>query len=198
MLKRVFDFILSGILLFLFSLLILVIAILVKLDSKGDIIYKAERAGKNNKRFEMYKFRSMISEADKVNIYSTSTDDIRITKIGKILRKYKLDELPQLINILKGDMSFVGPRPEVKYYTDKFDKKEKEILSVKPGIVDFASIKFKDEGEILAKSNIKDKNKAYEQLIWPEKKRLQLKYVGERNFWLDIKIILNTLSCLLK
>src|SRR3989344_388071 len=112
-----------------------------KIEKKGKIIYKSERTGLNEKKFFMYKFRSMISRADKLGFMSASDDDVRITKIGKLIRKYKLDELPELINIIKGEMSFVGPRPELEYYTRQFNKEEKKILSVKPGITDFASIK---------------------------------------------------------
>jgi len=136
----------------------------------------------------------MIKDADKKGGFSVPTGDERVTRIGKILRKTKLDELPQMWNILKGDMSFVGPRPDVRSYFDKMTNKEKEILSVLPGITDYSSIKFRDEAERLEKSEIKDKEKAYEIEIWPEKKRLQIKYVKERSFQIDLKIILDAIK----
>jgi lipopolysaccharide/colanic/teichoic acid biosynthesis glycosyltransferase len=147
--------------------------------------------GKDGKPFKIFKFRTMIPDAEKLGIYSTADDDPRITRIGRVLRKYKIDELPQLINVLKGEMSFVGPRPEVPAYVEKFTEEEKKILSVRPGITDWASLWDVDEGAILAGSP--DPDKAYEELIRPTKIRLQLKYVREHSFFTDIKIIILTL-----
>ena len=138
--KRLFDICLSAVMLVLLSPLLAVLAFLVKREDGGPIFYRGKRVGKGGKEFAMLKFRSMVVNADKIGGPSTSGDDPRLTKIGKFLRKYKLDELPQLFNVLKGDMSFVGPRPEVKHYTDMFSEEEKAILSVRPGITDWASI----------------------------------------------------------
>ena len=191
--KRVFDFFLACLLLFLSLPVFFSVFILVLVTSKGGAFYYAERVGFRGKMFRMCKFRTMIKDADKNGGFSVPTDDKRVTKIGMILRKTKLDELPQLWNIIRGEMSFVGPRPEVKYYVSKFNDREREILSVPQGIFDYASIKFKNEAEILEKSKIMDKERAYEIEIWPEKKRLQMKYVRERRFFTDLKIILNAI-----
>ncbi len=192
MIKRLFDFVFSLIgLVVLFPVFIL-IAFLIKIFSPGPVFYKAKRVGKNGKIFEMYKFRTMVTNADKIGGPSTAGDDPRLTKIGKFLRKFQLDELPQLINILKGEMSFVGPRPEVPFYVNMMTKEEKDIiLSVKPGLTDFASLWDFHEEEILKGSP--DPEKTYQEKIWPEKKRLQIKYIRERSFWTDIKIILKTI-----
>ena len=152
--------------------------------------------GKNGSLFRIYKFRSMVVNAEKIGGSSTAADDPRITKIGKFVRKYKLDELPQLINVLKGEMSFVGPRPEVQHYVNMFTKEEKAILTVRPGITDWASLWNSDEGAILAGSA--DPEKTYMEEIRPEKIRLQLKYVRERSFLTDINIILQTVLKIIK
>ena len=144
----------------------------------------------------MYKFRTMVKNADKIGPSSTTKSDNRITKVGKFLRKTKLDELPQFINVLLGEMSIVGPRPDVKQFTDLFTEEEKIILSVKPGITDYASIWNSNEAKILEGSD--DPDKTYMEVIWPEKKQLQIKYVKERSFTTDIKIIILTLLALLK
>ena len=138
----------------------------------------------------------MIVNAEASGVSSTSLEDERITKIGKFLRAYKIDELPQLINILKGEMSFVGPRPQVKWATDLYSEKEKTILNVRPGLTDWASIKFHNEGKILSGSN--DPDKDYLKKIHPEKTRLQLAYVRNQSFWVDIKIIAKTLWTIVK
>ena len=140
----------------------------------------------------------MVHNAEKIGASSTSEEDPRITNIGSFLRKYKLDEFPQLINVLIGDMSFVGPRPEVKKFVDLYTEEEKKILKVKPGITDWASLKFDNEGEIIKKSGIKDYDEAYAKLIRPEKLKLQLKYVDNHNFWIDIEIIFKTLIKLIE
>jgi lipopolysaccharide/colanic/teichoic acid biosynthesis glycosyltransferase len=138
----------------------------------------------------------MVVNADKIGASSTTSSDSRITPVGKFLRKYKLDELPQMFNVLGGSMSVVGPRPDVKQFTDMFTEEELDILKVKPGITDYASVWNADEGSIL--EGAADPDKAYLELIWPEKKRLQLKYVRERSFWVDIKIVFLTLQALIK
>ncbi len=196
MLKRLFDFIFSLIGLTLLSPFLLIIALLIKFNDRGPALYKGVRAGHKGKPFKMLKFRTMVLNAEKIGASSTADDDPRITKIGKFLRKYKFDELPQLINILKGEMSFVGPRPQVKWAVDLYNQEEKQILSVRPGITDFASLKFPNEGEILKGSC--DPDKDYMKKIHPEKTRLQLEYIKKHSFWLDLKIILKTLTIVIK
>jgi lipopolysaccharide/colanic/teichoic acid biosynthesis glycosyltransferase len=191
MLKRIFDICLSIIGLVILAPLFAIVAVLIKKEDGGPVFYRGIRVGKDGKPFKIFKFRTMIPDAEKLGIYSTADDDPRITRIGRILRKYKIDELPQLINVLKGEMSFVGPRPEVPAYVEKFTEEEKKILSVRPGITDWASLWDVDEGAILAGSP--DPDKAYEELIRPTKIRLQLKYVREHSFFTDIKIIILTL-----
>lgn len=191
--KRAFDFIFSFIGLILLSPIFLIISLLIALSSKGGVLYKQTRVGKDNIDFKVYKFRSMIVDADKKGLLSIGKDgrDPRITKIGYILRKYKLDELPQLINVLKGDMSLVGPRPEVRKYVDLYDNKQKEILKVRPGITDIASITFKNENDLLSQSpNPED---YYIQEIMPKKISLSLEYVKTRTLIKDIKLIFKTI-----
>ncbi len=194
--KRLLDITCSVAGLLLLSPLMIPIAILIRLEDGGPIFYKGERVGRNGNLFKMFKFRSMVVNADKLGPSSTSAEDPRITRIGHFLRKYKLDELPQLLNVLRGDMSIVGPRPEVKYFTDMYTEDEMIILSVKPGITDWASIWNCDEGSILAGS--RDPDRAYFELIRPTKLALQMKYVKERSFWVDLKIILLTLLAVIK
>lgn len=195
--KRVFDLILSIIGIVLASPFFLFGPLLVKLNSKGPVFYKAKRVGKGGKIFLMYKFRTMVENADKIGGPSTPADDPRLTKVGLFMKKFQIDELPQLINVLKGEMSLVGPRPEVPYYVDMISREEKEkILSVRPGITDFASLWNFHEGEIL--KGAKDPEKAYMEKIRPEKIRLQMKYVKEMSFLTDIKIIFKTILKLFK
>ena len=189
--KRIFDIIASATGLVIFSPLMLVIAYLIKREDGGPVFYRGVRVGRYGKPFRIYKFRTMVVNAEKVGGPSTADDDPRITRIGKVLRKYKLDELPQLINVLKGEMSIVGPRPEVQFYVDMFTEEEKAILSVRPGITDWASLWNPDEGAILAGSP--DPEKTYMEKIRPTKIKLQLKYVKERSFWVDLKIIALTI-----
>lgn len=191
--KRVFDFIFSFIGLILLSPIFLIISLLIALSSKGGVFYKQTRVGKDNIDFKVYKFRSMIVDADKKGLLSIGKDgrDPRITKIGYILRKYKLDELPQLINVLKGDMSLVGPRPEVRKYVDLYDNKQKEILKVRPGITDIASITFRNENDLLSQSP--NPERYYIQEIMPKKISLSLEYVKTRTLIKDIKLIFKTI-----
>lgn len=174
----------------LLSPMIAAVASIIRKDG-GPVFYRGERTGLYGKPFRIYKFRTMVVDAEKVGGASTADDDARITSVGKFLRKYKLDETPQLINVLKGEMSIVGPRPEVKRYTDMFSDEEKAILTVRPGITDWASIWNADEGAVLA--GAADPDLAYLELIRPMKLKLQLKYVRERSFWVDLKIIFLTL-----
>ena len=194
--KRLFDFIFSFLGLVVLSPVFLVILILIKLEDGGPIFYRGVRLGRLGKPFRMFKFRTMVVHADKIGGPSTADDDPRITKIGRIIRKYKLDEIPQLINVLRGEMSFVGPRPEVQYYVNMFSEEEKAILSVRPGITDWASIWNPDEGALLAGSP--DPEKMYMEEIRPEKIRLQLKYVKEHSPSIDLKIIFLTVNKIFK
>lgn len=191
--KRLLDVIsaIAGLLL-LFPLLLLV-ALAVKLDSPGPVFYRGRRAGRLGKTFEMFKFRTMVVNAEKVGGPSTSNDDPRLTRIGKILRRYKLDELPQFLNILQGYMSLVGPRPEVPLYVALLSPAERRvILSVRPGITDWASLWNSDEGAVLAGSP--DPENTFLEKIRPDKVRLQLEYVRRRSFLVDLVILFRTLG----
>jgi lipopolysaccharide/colanic/teichoic acid biosynthesis glycosyltransferase len=194
--KRVFDIFFSLFVLLVFSPFFIIIALIIKLNDFGPIFYKAPRVGLHGNVFRMYKFRTMVINADKIGATSTTSSDPRITGIGRFLRKTKLDEIPQFINVFIGNMSVVGPRPDVKTFTDLFTEEEKAILTVKPGITDWASVWNSDEGKIL--EGAEDPDKAYMELIWPEKKRLQLKYVHDHSFLTDIKIIWLTLVAIFK
>jgi lipopolysaccharide/colanic/teichoic acid biosynthesis glycosyltransferase len=197
MIKRLFDVISSAIGLIITSPVFLYVVFLIKRESPGPIFYKAQRVGQGGKIFTMYKFRTMVVNADKIGGPSTAADDPRLTKIGLFLKKYQLDELPQLINVLKGDMSVVGPRPEVKVYVDMMTDEEKSvILSVRPGITDLASLWNFHEAELLKGSP--DPEKTYMEEIRPEKLRLQQEYVKKSSFMLDMNIILKTIAKLFK
>lgn len=185
--KRLFDIVFSLLGLLFFSPAFLMIMILIKREDRGPAIYRGLRVGYQNKPFKMYKFRTMVIDAEKLGGHNTSNIDTRITEIGKKLRKTKLDELPQLINVLKGDMSFVGPRPEVAFYINMFTEEEKSILTVKPGITDWATLWDHDEGALLAKYD--DPDKAYLEIIRPMKTKLQLEYAKKHNLFIDLKII---------
>lgn len=190
--KRFFDFIISLIVLIIFGPLFLILGILIRKDSEGAFFYRQVRIGKEGKPFRIFKFRTMVNNAEKSGVTSTKEDDVRITKMGKFIRKYNVDELAQFINVLRGEMSIVGPRPEIPYYVNMFTEEEKIILSVKPGITDWACIWNPDEGKLLAGSD--DPDRDYLEKIRPEKIRLQLKYVREHSFWIDFKIMLMTLK----
>lgn len=195
MVKRLFDIVVSAVGILVFSPLLLAIAIWVRIDSPGPVFYRGERAGRYNRPFRIFKFRSMVMNADRIGGASTSARDPRVTRSGRFIRKHKVDELSQLLNVLAGDMSIVGPRPEVLAYTSKYEGEFKEILSVRPGITDWASIWNTDEGGVLA--GALDPDRAYEILIQPTKLQLQLRYVRERSLWIDILIIFYTLRRLL-
>ncbi len=190
MLKRLFDivFALPGAL--LLSPLFLIIAILIKLDSKGAVFYMQERIGKNFKPFRLFKFRTMAPGSDKKGLLTVGMQDNRITRVGYYLRKYKIDELPQLFNVLLGDMSLVGPRPEVKKYVDLYTPAQQVVLKVRPGITDLASIKYSNENEILAKFT--NPEQAYLEQVMPDKLKLNIEYIQQQNLLLDFKIILAT------
>ena len=189
--KRIFDIVMATTGLAMLSPLLLWITWRIKKEDHGPVFYRGERVGFQGRVFHILKFRTMVLDAEKLGGSSTSDDDPRITKIGKTLRKYKLDELPQLFNVLTGEMSLVGPRPEIKRYTDLYTEEQKAIFTVRPGITDWASLWNSDEGAVLA--GAEDPDKAFEELIQPTKLKLQLKYVRERSFWVDLKIIILTL-----
>jgi lipopolysaccharide/colanic/teichoic acid biosynthesis glycosyltransferase len=193
--KRIFDIVCSLLGLAVLGLPLLFVAALIKLHDGGPVFYRGVRTGRRGKPFRIFKFRTMVVNADRIGGSSTADGDPRVTGIGRILRKYKLDELPQLINVVLGHMSFVGPRPEVPEYVALFTEEEKVILTVRPGITDWASIWNHDEGALLA--GAADPERAYLDKIRPEKIRLQLKYVGEHSFWVDLEILFRTLSTLL-
>ena len=197
MIKRIIDILGSGFGLVILSPVFLWVALKIKLDDGGPIFYKGRRVGKGGKLFKMYKFRTMVIGADKLGGPSTAADDPRLTKIGLFLKKYQLDELPQLINVFKGEMSLVGPRPEVEMYVDMMTAEQKNaILSVRPGMTDYASLWNFHESEIL--KGAKDPEIAYQKLIRPKKLALQMRYVKERSLWVDIKIIFLTIFKIFK
>ena len=188
--KRLFDIFLSGFGLILLSPLFLVIAIWIKLDSRGPIFYRQVRVGGNNTEFRIFKFRSMRIGSDKGSLVTIGGRDPRITRSGYFIRKFKIDELPQLINVFIGDMSLVGPRPEVRHYVNYWTPEQMHVLDVRPGITDPASIKFRNENELLAMAE--DPEKYYIEVIMQEKIKLYLDYVKKSSFWYDIKLIFQT------
>ncbi len=169
-----------------------IIAITIIIDDDFPVFYLQERIGKNFRSFKLIKFRTMYKNADKMGYLTIGSRDPRVTKIGYYLRKYKLDELPQFINVLLGDMSIVGPRPEVKKYVDLYNEQQKKVLSIKPGITDYASIKYINENEILAHS--KNPEKTYIEEVMLEKLKINLEYIEKQNLFEDIKIILKTFT----
>lgn len=189
--KRIFDFLFSILGLTIVSPILLLIAVLIKIDSKGDVFFKQLRVGKFSEPFYIYKFRTMVTDAEKLGKQITVGNDSRITKVGAFLRKYKLDELPQLINVFKGEMSFVGPRPEVPKYVKMYNVEQRSVLLVKPGITDLASLEYKEENEILG--NVEEPEKYYIECIMPHKLNLNMQYINKANLISDIKIILNTI-----
>lgn len=193
--KRIFDFIVSIIGLILICPVFIIIAILIKADSKGEVFFKQLRVGQYSVPFYIYKFRTMVTDAEQLGKQITVGNDSRITKIGAFLRRYKLDELPQLINVFKGEMSFVGPRPEVPRYVKLYNDTQKQVLLVKPGITDLASLEYKEENEILGK--VDEPEKYYINEIMPHKLKLNMKYIKQANLITDIKIIFKTImKCL--
>lgn len=192
--KRLFDFTAASLALALLSPVFLIVALFVKVTSPGPAFYCGKRVGRRGRIFKMYKFRTMVANADRLGGSCTSEGDARVTRSGYWLRKFKLDELPQLLNVLVGDMSLVGPRPEVPEYVQLFTPEERAILSVRPGITDWASIWDRDEAQALA--GHADPERAYLELIRPEKIRLQLEYVRRRSFATDLAILFATLRIL--
>lgn len=187
--KSFFDIIVATVALIILCPIFILISTIIKITSPGEIFYKGIRAGRNDVNFKIYKFRTMVQDAENIGGPSTALNDFRLTKIGRFLRKYKIDELPQFINIIKGEMSLVGPRPQVIYYTNKYKGDYKLILSVKPGLTDFATLYFLDMDKVLGSENV---DKKYATEIEPIKNSLRLKYVKEKNFLLDIRILVET------
>lgn len=187
---RLLDIIASACGLIVLSPLFIVLAIWIKLDSKGPVFYRQTRVGQYGKDFSLFKFRSMRVGADKKGLITVGGKDNRITKVGYFIRKYKLDELPQLLNVLKGDMSLVGPRPEVRKYVDLYTEEQKKVLSVRPGITDYASIEYVDENEILGKAV--DPDQTYIKVIMPDKIKYNMKYINNRSVWEYLKVIFLT------
>lgn len=184
--KTVFDFTCGFFALVILTPLLALVALLIWIDSGLPILYRATRTGQFGHPFTMFKFRTMIVNAERLGGPSTGKDDPRITRLGRYLRRYKLDELPQLLNILKGQMSVVGPRPEVPQYTSLYTGEEKLILTVRPGITDYSSLRFINLAEVLGSHEV---DAFYEERVRPEKNRLRIKYVKEHSFWVDLKII---------
>ena len=191
MLKRTFDLILALCVLALLGPLLLLIAVLIKLDDGGPVLYRGVRIGRAGVPFRICKFRTMVVSADRLGGPSTPDDDPRITKLGRWLRPSKLDELPQLLNVMSGKMSFVGPRPEVAQEVALYTDEERTLLRVRPGITDWASIRFRDEGAILRGAT--DPHETYRRVIRPEKMRLALEYVRTASLATDVRILLATL-----
>ena len=193
--KRVFDVILSSLGLLLVSPLLLLIAILIKVTSPGPVLYRGVRVGRYGKPFRILKFRSMVVDAELRGGSATAGDDPRLTSTGRILRRYKLDELAQLFNVMKGEMSLVGPRPEVQKYVDRYSEDEKSILVLCPGITDWASIWNSNEAAVLEGTS--DPEKTYEELIFPTKIALHRKYLKDHSCFTDVKIVFHTSATLL-
>lgn len=191
MLKRLFDFVFSFLGLAICSPFFLLIFVLIKIDSKGPGFYLQDRIGRNGRIFRLFKFRTMHINADRLHAITVGSRDPRITRIGFYLRKFKLDELPQLINVLLGDMSFVGPRPELKKFVDLYNREQLRVLSVRPGITDPASIKFRNENALLEGKD--DPIQHYVDVIMPEKLAINLDYIDRRSFAFDVKLIFTTI-----
>ena len=194
--KRLFDIVASGLGLMVLSPLFLILAIWIKLDSKGPVFYRQVRVGYKNKDFRIFKFRSMRVGADKGSLVTIGGHDPRVTRSGYFIRKFKFDELPQLINVFLGDMSLVGPRPEVRHYVDYWTPEQMHVLDVRPGITDPASIKFRNENELMEKAD--DPEKYYIEVIMQEKIRLYLEYVEKHSFLYDLGLIFKTFWVIVK
>ncbi len=196
MIKRGFDIVSSLIGLVVFSPFFIFISLLILATSKGGIFYSQVRVGKDRKEFNLLKFRTMKPDSDKVGQITVGTNDSRITGIGKFLRKFKLDEIPQLINVIKGDMSIVGPRPEVPKYVNQYSQEQLKVLTIRPGLTDLASIEYINENEILGKSD--NPEKEYVEVIMPKKLTLNIQYINNQSFFGDIWLIFRTIGKILK
>jgi len=190
MIKRLFDIVMALLGLIILSPLFIVIALIIFFSSGSPVFYSQKRVGKKHRIFKLFKFRTMLPGTDNQSLLTTGLSDKRITNEGKKLRKYKLDELPQLWNVLRGEMSIVGPRPEVEKYVKLYNEEQQHVLTVKPGLTDKASLAYFNENEILEK--FPDPEIAYIQMIMPEKLKLNLEYIKEQSFWNDLKIIMKT------
>ncbi|MDC2223414.1 sugar transferase [Bacteroides thetaiotaomicron] len=188
--KRLFDIVASGLGLLCLSPLFLILAVWIKCDTPGPVFYRQTRVGRYNRDFRLYKFRSMRIGADRQGLITVGGHDTRITRSGYFIRKYKLDEFPQLINVFIGDMSLVGPRPEVRKYVDLYTQEQMHVLDVRPGITDLASIRYRNENELLAQAANPDRY--YIETIMPDKLRINLEYVANHSFWSDIVFIFKT------
>jgi lipopolysaccharide/colanic/teichoic acid biosynthesis glycosyltransferase len=188
---RFFDIFFSLVGLVLLSPLFLILIIWIKLDSKGPVLYKQIRVGRYGIDFTLFKFRSMYPDSDKSGLLTIGSQDVRITRSGTFIRKHKLDELPQLLNVLKGDMSLVGPRPEVRRYVDLYNMEQKSILSYKPGLTDYASIVYRNENELLSRAG--NPEEYYIKYILPEKLKLNLEFTRDRNLQLYFKLVFLTI-----
>lgn len=195
MIKRLFDVFSALLGLLMLSPFLVLIAIAIALDSKGGIFYKQVRVGQKNRDFTLYKFRTMVTDADKNGLLTIGNDDKRVTQVGRFLRRYKLDELPQLINVLNGSMSIVGPRPEVRKYVALYDCKQLKVLDLKPGLTDYASLAYLDENAMLAASPTPEDT--YIEHIMPAKLELNIKYMQEQSFLIDLKTIFKTIAGIL-
>jgi lipopolysaccharide/colanic/teichoic acid biosynthesis glycosyltransferase len=193
--KRVFDIIASGLGLICLSPLFIVLAIWIKADSKGPVFYRQVRVGRGNKDFKLFKFRSMRPNSDKLGLITIGGRDPRVTRSGYYIRKYKLDEFPQLINVFIGDMSLVGPRPEVRKYVDMYTPEQLRVLDVRPGITSLASIRYRNENEILAAAE--DPDRTYIERVMPDKLAIDLEYVVHASLWTDIKLIFSTFKAII-
>ncbi|MGB1309085.1 MAG: sugar transferase [Oceanihabitans sp.] len=194
--KRIFDICFASIALLFCSPIIVIIALLIKTIDKGKVFYKQKRVGKNQKEFTIFKFKTMQVGSEKNGLLTIGNSDSRITKVGYFLRKYKLDEIPQFFNVLLGNMSIVGPRPELQHYVNYYTKEDISVFNIKPGITSFASIKFKNEVELLKKAS--NPEAYYLNTILPEKLKLNKQYVASHNLIVDLKIILQTFFALIK
>lgn len=193
--KRFFDLVASGLGLLVLSPLFLILAVWIKCDSKGPVFYRQVRVGRNNRDFRLYKFRSMRVGSDKRGLITIGGHDPRVTRSGYYIRRYKLDELPQLINVFVGDMSLVGPRPEVRKYVDLYTPEQMHVLDIRPGITDLASIRYRNENELL--EQVDDPEQYYVDEIMQDKLRINLEYVAHHSFATDILLIINTLCKIL-
>ncbi|HYT23446.1 MAG TPA: sugar transferase [Candidatus Polarisedimenticolia bacterium] len=190
--KRALDFVISMFGLVVLAPVLVAVAVAIKLDSRGPLFYRGVRIGRHGNPFRIFKFRTMVEDAEKLGGASTPEDDPRVTRVGRFLRKYKLDELPQILNVITGEMSLVGPRPQVPWAVEMYTQEERTVLNARPGITDYASVRFLDEGEILRGSANPDKD--YFEKIHPEKMRLSLEYVRKQSLWLDCQILWKTLE----
>ena len=188
--KRLFDIIASGMGLICLSPLFAVLAIWIKCDSQGPVFYRQVRVGRGNKDFSLFKFRSMRPDSDKLGLITVGGRDPRVTRSGYYIRKYKLDEFPQLINVFLGDMSLVGPRPEVRKYVEMYTPEQMKVLSVRPGITSLASIRYRNENDILAAAE--DPDKCYIEQVMPDKLAIDLEYVKQATLFNDIRLIFST------